>query len=62
MGNRNNRVSSNSRFEMPTTYMKAVLFCQVLPDRKLLKSDRMGVVPESEWRSDMLCLNAAGIR
>lgn len=39
------------------------LFCQVLPDRKPLKSDKMRVVTESEeWRSDILCLNTDGIR
>ena len=38
------------------------LFCQVLPDRKPLKSDKMRVVTESEeWRSDILCLNTDGI-
>lgn len=39
------------------------LFCQVLPDRKPLKSDKMRVVTEpEEWRSDILCLNIDGIR
>ena len=39
------------------------LFCQVLSDRKPLKSDKMRVVSESEeWRSDILCLNTDGIR
>lgn len=47
---------------MAVVYMKACLFFQVLPVRKLLNSDRMRIVTVlEENKSDMLCLNLVAL-